>query len=130
MSALVKLSDCPPGLFMFGGILGFKTEYGATIGSRVTHWPDAYCVESGEFFWGGAKSHEVRADLLVLPIECDLSFARVLIGQMREALRPFAGCVEFIGASEDDDEWAKFRLIIKDYRAAKAAFDAAGEVLS
>jgi hypothetical protein len=37
------------------------------------------------------------------------------------ALRPFADCCEFIDATEDDEEWAKFRLLIKHYRAAKRA---------
>ena len=37
------------------------------------------------------------------------------------ALKPFAKCCEQIAPDEDDDEWAKFRLEIKDYRAADGA---------
>jgi hypothetical protein len=74
---LVALAECPPGLFRFEGILGFKTEYGATTGKdvgggkvewTVTSYSDAYCVESGEVFWGGVTKHEDREKLLVEPI--------------------------------------------------------------
>lgn len=77
---ILSLMDCPPGLFLFNGTLAFKTEYGASIGKdvgggkvewTVTHWPEAYVVASGEFFWGGAKSHEERAKLLVEPVDAD-----------------------------------------------------------
>ena len=37
----------------------------------------------------------------------------------REALAPFAECAEQIVSIEDDEEWAKFRLLIKDYRHAR-----------
>lgn len=58
------LAECPPGPFFFGPELtvGFKTEYGSDDGS-----PDAYCMESGEFFWAGAKSREERGRLIVQP---------------------------------------------------------------
>lgn len=59
----VTLRDCPPGPFLYEGGLCFKTEYG-------TQWPDAYCLESGEFFWGGTTRHEDRAALIVQPLEC------------------------------------------------------------
>lgn len=39
------------------------------------------------------------------------------------ALKPFAACTDQIGAAEDDEEWAKFRLLIGDYRRARAAYD-------
>jgi len=42
---------------------------------------------------------------------------------LREALRPFAECAEQISDDENDEEWAKFRLLIKDYRAARKALD-------
>ena len=72
------LQDCRPGPFLFEGTLGFKTEYGASVGKdigsgkvewTVTHWPDAYCMSSGEIFWGGATGHEGRSKLLVFPVE-------------------------------------------------------------
>lgn len=40
---------------------------------------------------------------------------------LREALEPFAECCDQIRDDEDDEEWAKFRLIIKDYRRARTA---------
>ena len=40
---------------------------------------------------------------------------------LRAALQPFADCCEYIKKSEDDDEWAKFRLVIKNYRDARDA---------
>lgn len=53
------------------------------------------------------------------------AIARAAIAAIREpiteALKPFADCCEQIGTSEDDEEWAKFRLLVKDYRRAHAA---------
>lgn len=46
--------------------------------------------------------------------------AAALIEELVEGLRPFADCCEYISDDEDDEEWAKFRLLIKDYRRAKA----------
>ena len=43
------------------------------------------------------------------------------ITELEAALKPFADCVEYIDAGEDDEEWAKFRLLIKDYRRAAQA---------
>lgn len=39
------------------------------------------------------------------------------------ALEPFAKCCEHIKDEEDEEEWAKFFLLVKDYRRAKAALD-------
>lgn len=50
------------------------------------------------------------------------------ITRLRAALKPFADCCEYISDDEDNDEWAKFRLIIKNYRDARAALKAAQEV--
>lgn len=50
------------------------------------------------------------------------------IERLRTALKPFADCCEYISDDEDNDEWAKFRLIIKNYRDARAALKAAQEV--
>jgi len=83
MTEPVTLADCPPGLFRFGEgrsvSLGFKTEYGMIGGEavgpdvvfKVTNWPDAYVLASGEFFWGGVTTHEERAALMVTPIDPD-----------------------------------------------------------
>lgn len=46
---------------MFGESLGFKSEY------RTDGEPDAYCVESGEYFWGGVRSFADRRNLQVRP---------------------------------------------------------------
>lgn len=58
---LVTLAECPPGLFVFNGSIGFKTEY------RIDGEPEAYCVESGEYFWGGTAGHAERRELMVQP---------------------------------------------------------------
>jgi hypothetical protein len=65
---LVTLNQCPPGLFLYGEELGFKSEY-STINSRNEVQCDAYCVDSGEYFWGGAKSASERGALLVMPMK-------------------------------------------------------------
>lgn len=79
--AKVTLHECPPGPFLFEGALGFKTEYcameaigpvnvpGSQVRWRVGKWPDAYCMDSGEVFWGGTTTHEDRAALLVEPVD-------------------------------------------------------------
>lgn len=61
------LEECPPGLFLFGDCLGFKTEYQNAGGGT-----QAYVVESGEAFGGGAKTAEEREKLMVYPVSlCD-----------------------------------------------------------
>lgn len=57
--AEVTLAECPPGLFVFNGSYGFRSEYGT----------DAYCLESGEYFSGGTNGGKaIRAALLVEPV--------------------------------------------------------------
>ena len=56
------LDACPPGLFKVEGGFGFKTEY------RDDNGPEAYCVESGEYFWGGTNDPEKRRNLIVTPV--------------------------------------------------------------
>jgi hypothetical protein len=58
------LRECPPGLFLFGEAIGFKSEYA----HDNTGSPDAYVVESGEYFWGGESIREMRDKLMVVPI--------------------------------------------------------------
>lgn len=58
------LAECPPGLFIFNGGIGFKSEYSTPEGS-----PDAYVVSSGEYFWGGTSDRKARDALVVIPIE-------------------------------------------------------------
>lgn len=76
----VTLAECPPGLFLFEGSLCFKSEYGAMEPADTTNgkfWKvgnraDAYCADSGEYFWGGTSNHDDRAKLLVYPIDADI----------------------------------------------------------
>lgn len=55
--------ECPPGLFLFGGTLCFKSEYHTKVNQ-----PDAYVVSSGEYFWGGTVELEARLSLVVIPL--------------------------------------------------------------
>lgn len=43
------------------------------------------------------------------------------VPELVEALQPFANCCEEIGKEESSQEWAKFRLLIGDYRRAHQA---------
>ena len=63
----VRLKDCPPGLFLWNGNLCFRSEY-ATMTETNPNQPDAYVVESGEYFWGGASTSKERDELLVQPV--------------------------------------------------------------
>lgn len=47
---------------------------------------------------------------------------------MRSALKPFAECAEQIDSRESDEEWAKFRLIVRNFRDAARALDDDGAV--
>ena len=47
-----------------------------------------------------------------------------------EALLPFADCLQYIEIDEDDEEWAKFRLLIKHYRQAAIAYELCKSALS
>lgn len=66
-SDMCTLADCPPGLFLFDKILGFKTEYSLELGQKE-YYPQAFVVASGEVFWGGVHTHEERANLMVQPL--------------------------------------------------------------
>jgi hypothetical protein len=58
-----RLDECPPGLFLFEGTLGFKSEYADVDGGL-----DVYCCDSGEYFWGGTSTREELYALLVMPM--------------------------------------------------------------
>jgi len=51
--------------------------------------------------------------------------AERMLAEAVEALQPFAECVEQISADESGEDWAKFRLLIKDYRRAASIRSAA-----
>lgn len=48
------------------------------------------------------------------------------IKRLREAIKPFSDCIDQIPGDESDEEWAKFRLLVKHYRAARTAFALSG----
>lgn len=64
---VTTLAECPPGLFLFGETMAFKSEYRTRTASHQ-YQSDAYVLESGEYFWGGAKSSEAREALIVQPV--------------------------------------------------------------
>lgn len=54
------LAECPPGHFLHGDHLAFKSEYGDN---------DAYC-DNGEYFVGGAGiEKEKRSQIMVQPVK-------------------------------------------------------------
>ena len=64
----VSLAECPEGPFLYDGDVGFKSEY---QGKPETI--DAYCLESGEYFWGGTSTGEKQRELIVQPLRIDKS---------------------------------------------------------
>lgn len=64
-----SLRECPPGLFLFNGTLGFKSEYRTTNKDTGFAKTDAYVVLSGEYFWGNADSEIDREKLTVTPVQ-------------------------------------------------------------
>lgn len=71
----VRLDECPPGLFVFGKTLCFRSEYLTTLEAPRRYQPDAYVVASGEYFWGGAKDSADRSSLMVQPVSPPTSSA-------------------------------------------------------
>ena len=65
---LCTLKDCPNGLFVYSGSYGFKTEYKTIDRAKGTWLSDAYVLESGEYFWGGAATATERENLIVTPV--------------------------------------------------------------
>lgn len=117
----VTLAECPPGLFLWNGTLGFKSEYGAMepVGISPHHqlWKvgnraDAYCADSGEYFWGGTSNHDDRAKLLVYPVSADAVAMVASHGpsalraqpQAREDAQPFMWAYQTV----TDGEWKAF----------------------
>lgn len=118
----VTLDECPPGLFFWNGTLGFKSEYGAMepVGSNFKTWKvgsraDAYCADSGEYFWGGTSNYEDRAKVLVMPI--DAATVAMVASHGPAALRPqpsVAGGSELADAIERVDRWANYAYTYAD----------------
>lgn len=122
MAKLVSLAECPPGLFRFNGFLGLKTEYGAmeTVGPTnipgsevrwtVGNRPDAYCADSGEHFWGGAKTQEERSALMVEPIELVdglplAEFPRLRLDPEIDRSKPVPIAIKVAKEGEDPNVW-------------------------
>lgn len=57
-----KLSECPPGLFLCGEMVGLKSEYRNDKGNC-----EAYC-DSGEFFWGDGNRGGTADSTIVQPL--------------------------------------------------------------
>jgi hypothetical protein len=51
-----------------------------------------------------------------------LDEAGLALCECLKALEPFVACADQIDDKEDDEEWAKFRLLIKHYRSAAETF--------
>ena len=77
--------------------------------------------------WADAdeQARDVMRAGVAAVIRTQLDELRAENERLKEALEPFAKCVEQIDDREDDEEWAKFRLLIKDYRRANRAFSGA-----
>lgn len=122
MTDLVTLDACPPGLFMFGDTLGFKSEYRSLAGDRESiegaGWKsDAYCVESGEYFWGGMSNWRRREALMVQPVDYDqlLGDARATVINSPETADFMAGVP--LEAAHQRARWGT------DHDAGKTPFD-------
>lgn len=59
---MVKLIDCPAGLFIFDNTLCLKTEY------FYNDYVEAYVVSSGEYFSPGPMTEEEYNNLMVYPV--------------------------------------------------------------
>ena len=67
----VRLDNAPVGLFKSEiGTICLKTEYGEIVTDEKGTFikVDAYIVDTGEYFWGGAETSRARNDLLVTPL--------------------------------------------------------------
>ena len=83
---------------------------------------EAWALKARARNYGGddciAEQHETSAALF--------RDAAAKLREMAAALEPFANCADELDATEDtprapDGEWAKFRLLTDDYRAARRA---------
>lgn len=75
-------------------------------------------VDRGDMRGPQAFEHAARAAIAAMP---ELTELQQRVKQLEDALEPFANCIEQIADNEDDEEWAKFRLLIKNYRSAAKA---------
>lgn len=112
----LTLGACPPGLFLFDATVGFKSEYKTESKSRAGFWQsDAYCVESGEYFWGGTPNPIEREQLMVLPLP-NVVTAIETLG------RELATATEYAEAAAAtlEDEQAAHQDTLRLWKAAEA----------
>ena len=67
----MQLIDAPVGVLLFNNTLILKTEYVSEIieSGMVLYSPQCYILETGEVFYGGAKTCAERNRLNVTPVE-------------------------------------------------------------
>lgn len=95
---------CPPGLFRWNSLLCFKSKYFSKPGQQ-----DAYCVDSGEYFWGGVNGDLAeRRALIVTPVSTprplptrETPEAKALVERLREC--PFCGGEWGLGQEPHDN---------------------------
>ena len=80
----VKLIDAPVGLFLYEGTLCLKTEYMHESFKERTPRVEAYIVDSGETFWGGAKTAEEVNSLMVTPLDYKLKNDEAVLSEPAE----------------------------------------------
>lgn len=110
----------------------------ADDGGEWTGWPlsissvddcDKTIVRPGGHYpyeWDAAMSQREAVANATHIANCSPATILALLAdldRMREALEPFAACADQIADTEDDEEWAKFRLLVSDYRRARAALN-------
>jgi len=102
---MVRLDECPIGLFIAGGELCLKTEYGNNDG-RI----DAYIVSSGEMFWGAApQTVESQRAQMVEPV-------------VNVTLRKRPVAFRIPDGNPDDDKW----IVLQSEEAAQIEADHRG----
>lgn len=78
--------------------------------------------QDGLIAWDQAELQDEWEALTLTPmIAAEIERLTARMGELEAALKPFADCVDQINDDEDDEEWAKFRLLIGDYRRARRA---------
>ena len=78
-------------------------------------------AENGTRPWIGIKAAFLTSADHIEALEAHNQRLLQALKEAREALAPFAACCEQIADDEDDEEWAKFRLLIQNYRCAAQA---------
>lgn len=112
-----------------------EAEY--TINHAIDGWPickDGEAIHSNKAIL--AELHQLQTRLKELEV-INLGLTKTLLeeesekAKLVEALEPFAACADELDGypadgvePSDDNEWASFRLLVSDYRRARAALAA------